>query len=386
MKLASGDPASVGMSAERIARLGPLLRRWVANGDQQCFSVVVARRGVVVFREACGMRAPQPGSPPVGMDTLFPLSSLSKPITATAAMILVEEGTLGLHFPVSYYIPELGGDGRDAVTPWHLMTHTSGLREADLDSFAEKKAGTLVDPEKGQHPAIAKDLAERWGAPLASRPGSEMSYCTYGYTLLGELVRRLSGMSLGDFARQRIFEPLGMRDTSFGLPESRDHRAVLRAPGDPSAHRNERKVREVPWPGAGAWSTADDMAVFGQMFLNRGAYGDARVLSLPTVAAMTRNQLPGISARYGEEVFPEASWSIGWSIVEQKRGGSYAEALSSSAMFCHGGAGGSFLWMDPARQLLVSLQSVTREPVPGARLGDCRGMLYTAVLAAIEEE
>jgi CubicO group peptidase (beta-lactamase class C family) len=301
-------------------------------------------------------------------------------------MILVEEGVLGLHFPVSYYIPEFGGDGRDAVTPWHLMTHTSGLRDAALETYAEGRKDIPATVEHGQHPEVAEYLARRYGAPLATRPGGEMSYCGYGFVLLGELIRRLTGLSLGDFARQRIFEPLAMRDTSFGLAANLDARAVLRAPADPSAHKNERRVRDVPWPASGVWSTADDMAAFGQMFLNRGAYGAERVLSLPSVAAMTRNQLPGISARYGAEVFPEASWSIGWSIVQQKRGASYGEALSSSAMFCHGGAGGAFLWMDPDRQLLVSLQSVTRAPVPGTSLGDCRGMFYTAVLAAIEEE
>src|SRR5207245_1366117 len=148
-------------------------------------------------------------------DTIYPLSSLTKPIIATAAMLLVEDGLLGLQRPVSEYLPELSGEGKQAVMVHHLLTHTSGLRDQDVNAHAAKKKDVLAihHPEATQHSWINEYLFLRYDAPLGKPPGVEMFYCNYGYMLLGEIVRRVSGQALADFARARIFEPLGMQDT-----------------------------------------------------------------------------------------------------------------------------------------------------------------------------
>src|SRR5439155_1510856 len=147
------------------------------------------------------------------------------------------------------------------------------------------------------HPSVHEYLFLRCDAPLWKPPGTEMSYCDTGYNLLAEIIRRVSGRPLDLFARERIFEPLGMADTDYIVPERSRHRVVKRPADAFDADWLQLNHRhEAAWGDGSVFSTAMDMAVFGQMFLNRGVYGEARILSPPAVAQMTRNQIPGIGA------------------------------------------------------------------------------------------
>jgi len=354
MKLRSGTPEEAGMSAQRVRHIVDLAEGWVAQGITPALVVLVARRGVIVIHEAFGRLTPEEDSPPLQLDTIFPLASITKPITATAAMILVEDGLLGLNRPVSWYIPEFVGEGKDAVMVHHLLTHTSGFRDEDTEAHAEKKRGTveIPPPDETQHPIINEYLFLRYDAPLWKPPGMEMSYCNYGYSLMGEIVRRVSGRSLDDFAREKIFRPLGMKDSCYIVPDSVRHRIVGRSADGPFAWWGTRECQETPWPQAGVFSTAMDMTIFGQMLLNRGIYGNVRILSPASVTEMTRNQIPGIGSQYKGQFFPEASWGFGWSIRGNKKSLGYAEALQSSEAFLHGGSGGVFLWVDPIYEIV----------------------------------
>src|SRR5438128_8658029 len=122
MKLRPGTPEEAGMSAQRVRHVAALAEGWVAEGVTPALVVLVARRGVIVLHEAFGRLTPDPDSPPLQRDSIYPLTSITKPITATAAMILMEEGLLGLSRPVSEYIPEFTGEGKDAVMVHHLVT------------------------------------------------------------------------------------------------------------------------------------------------------------------------------------------------------------------------------------------------------------------------
>jgi CubicO group peptidase (beta-lactamase class C family) len=341
-----------------------LAASWVAEGITPALVVLVARKGAIVFHEAFGRLTPEPDSPPLELDTIFPLASLTKPITATAAMILVEDGLLGLNRPVQWYIPEFVGEGKDSVMVHHLLTHTSGLRGEDLDAHAEKVKGTveIPPPDETQHPRVQEYIVLRYDAPLWKPPGTEMSYCNYGYELLGEIVRRVSGRSLADFARERVFEPLGMKDSFYIVPDSVGHRIVKRSEDARDADRlNSRETQETPSASGGAFSMAMDMAAFGQMFLNRGSYGDARILSPASIAEMTRDQIPGISAQILDEFFPEALWGFGWCIEENKKAPYYSGTLRSPKAFNHSGAGGVFLWVDPVYEMVGVYFSVELE-------------------------
>jgi serine-type D-Ala-D-Ala carboxypeptidase len=352
MKLRMGAPEEVGMCSGRLDRVRAAMCEWMAQAGQSAAVALVARRGVIVLHEAMGTLRAEQGSPPVQPDTTFWLASMSKPMTATAAMILVEEGKLGTNVPVSYYLPELTGKGKDAITILHLLTHTSGLRDQDLNEYAARiEDSTAAAPcDSTQHPVIADYLATRRSAPLWKPPGREMSYCTYGYVLLGEIVRLVSGRSLSDFAAERVFEPLGMRHTSYGLPDALVDTTAW--PSEPGWASFLREYRTVPFPDSGVFSTAADVAVFVQSFLNGGKYAGARILSPWTVAEMTRNQIPGIESRIADEFFLEGCWGLGWSATQCWRGLRTGLPLAAAEAFSHMGAGGSYMWAKPAHDLV----------------------------------
>jgi CubicO group peptidase (beta-lactamase class C family) len=365
MQLHPGRPEDAGMCPARIRRIARLAEQWVGDGLTPALVVLVARRGVVVLHEAYGRLTPDDASPPLPRDAIFPLASLSKPVTATAAMLLVEDGLLGLNRPVREYLPEFVGEGKDVVMVHHLLTHTSGLRDEDLDVHAVSKGAVPLLP-LGEHPfpRLAEYLHARYDAPLWKQPGTEMSYCTYNYELLGEIVTRVGGQPLQDFARARICEPLGMVDTHFVVPEALRGRVVRRPPDAYSVKLLDSRVfQDEPYACGGAFGTAWDVAIFGQMFLNRGRYGDVRVLSPAAVAQMTRNQIPGISSQYDGEVFPEASWGLGWSVVGEKKAERYG-SLYSAHSFDHGGLGGVLLWVDPLYEIVGAYFSVGLRVLP----------------------
>jgi serine-type D-Ala-D-Ala carboxypeptidase len=336
MKLRRGKPEEVGMSPERIQRVFDLSNELLDKGDTQAIVMVVARKGVVVINKAFGKL---PNSQPVELDSVFLIACNSKPIVASAIMMLVEDGLVGINRPVSYYIPEFVGDGKNKVMVHHLLTHTSGFIQTDVDKYAEKKKETfeIPSPEQSQHPLINESLWLRYDAPLSMKPGTEMSYGSLGYELLGEIVRRASGKNIDDFTRERIFEPLGMTDTGYIASDSIIPRVIRGLDDDSFWWYDSIITKKTPWSAYGGFSTAMDMAIFGQMLLNQGIYRDTRILSPLTVAAMTRNQIPCIGARYGEEFFPEAEWGLGWSTTGNKKSRGYGEPLLSQKAFCHGG-------------------------------------------------
>jgi CubicO group peptidase (beta-lactamase class C family) len=366
MRLQEGTPESVGMSRERLKHVADLAQGWVAQGIHPGMVVLAARRGTIVLHETFGCLTSDADPPAMPRDAIFPLTSLSKPLTVTAAMVLVEEGLLGPNRPVSEYIPEFVGEGKDKVMVHHLMTHTSGLTEEEVDVQIEKKKQSSVEippPHQTQHTDIHERLYLGYDTPLAYSPGAEQRYCNYGIELIGEIVRRISCKSLADFSREKLFEPLGMKDTSFSVPKAVRHRIAKRPPDTPLSWIDGEKFQDTPWAYCGAYSTAMDMAVLGQMYLNGGIYDETRVLSPVTVAEMTRNQIPGVASRFVDEVFPEAGMGFSWFVRENKKAVAYGETLQSSKTFCHGGAGGVFIWMDPVHEIVGCYFSVDRNPI-----------------------
>ena len=356
MKIRTGTPAEAGMSSERVARIKALARRWaIEEKVHPSLAILVARRGVVVLHEAFGQLTPDADSPPLAVDSLFPVASITKPIVGTLAMILVEDGELGLNRPVSYYIPEFRGPGKEKVHVHRLLTHTAGLSDPELEAWAAQIKDRLKLPPvpENQHPVIHEYLSLRYDLPLSYKPGSEMRYANFGYELAAEIIRRISGCSLADFARTRLFEPLGMKDTHFIVPDDIRSRIVIRPPECEGAEwLNSRALQEVPWAAGGAFSTVWDMAVFGQMFLNGGTYRDTRILSRTSVTEMTRNQIPGVSADFFDQFFPEAGWGLGWGLHLNKQAMGI-ETLQSGQSFGHNGYGGTMIWVDPVHELVM---------------------------------
>src|SRR5579859_282591 len=394
VRLRRGDPEEAGMSAARLRLVARLAESWVAQDMTPALVVLVSRRGVVVLHEAFGQLAPELDAP-LPPDAIFPLGSISKALTAATAMTLVEDGVLGLNRPVSEYLPELVGEGTGGVMVHHLMTHTSGFRDEDIAAHIadKRRAGEIPTPDDSASPLAEAyrafpfllQIDAAYDAPLWKPPGVEMSYCQYGYSLLAEIVERVAGKGVPELARERICEPLGVADTSYGLPETRRHRVVRRPLTGAWGWLGTREFEETTWSWASAFSTAIDMAAFAQMFLNDGRYAGRRIFGSAAIAAMTRNQIPGVPATYRGEVFREASWSLAWDVRGEKHALRDASLLSS-ATFEHGGAGGVCLCIDPVNELVAAYFSVQLHA--GQRIGSplWRGDLFVnAAVAAIEE-
>ncbi len=361
MKLHKGKPEDVGMSPERVNHLRDLAETWVSDGVTPSLVIFAARKGVIVLHEAFGVMGPEKESPAMGKDAIFWLASITKPITATAAIILVEDGLLGLNRPVSEYIPEFVGEGKDKVLVHHLLTHTSGINDDVIISQVEETGGTLNYPSVTEKHSknMANDLKTIYSAPLWKSPGEEMSYSGIGYQLLGDIVGRISNKSLAQFASETIFTPLGMKDTFFGMPDSIEKKSV-NVPRDAHYYEELEQMQKEPSASSGAFSTTLDMGKFGQMILNSGKYGGKRILSSASVSEMTRNHIPGIGSQYGEEYFPEASWGLGWAIHGEKNV-LYYGSLQSSKSFLHPGYGGVYLWIDPISEIVGVYFSVELE-------------------------
>jgi serine-type D-Ala-D-Ala carboxypeptidase len=380
-ELREGLPEEVGMDPVRIGRLPELIGGWVQSGDTPSVAVLVARRGVIVLHEAFGVRRYGDPTPTLLPDSIFPLASCSKPITAAAVMCLVDDGLIGLNRPFIDYIPELDVPGVEWLAEARvadLLCHTSGIDDLELGSFiaaAAQRSPELAPPAPGQHPVLNQRIRLAAGAPLVRRPGTAMLYSNFGYVLLGDIVRRVSGMPFWQFVRSKVFEPLGMHDSYFVLPPELRERRVYRAQGMPATepspiHRgiDSPEYHELGLASSSGTSTARDLAAFLQMFLNRGSYGGRQILSRASVAAMTSRQLddsiPAIMPvlRDGKRVdieFRGASYGYGLFIYAAGGRATLNGSLASLSAFGHAGYGGAYMWADPERELVAIYLSVS---------------------------
>lgn len=366
--LRPGKPEEVGMLPERVAHVRDLCARWVEEGHTPSLCVCVARRGVIVLHEAFGVLGPGPDSAPLELNSLAAAASVTKAVTATLVMQLVEDGLLGLNRPAKDYLPEMSGDGTDEMLVHHLLTHTTGYPFHTDAVFLEHIAKKLQDGVEippcpdGLHPVLHQWLSFLWDCPRVAEVGKVMVYSTHNYELLGEIVRRLSGRSIDDLASDRIFRPLGMKDSYYRVPESEAHRVVQRAPGLPLADYESgfmegfgsRQWQDTPYGGGGLFTTPLDMTVFGQMTLNRGRYGDARILSSASVAAMTRDQIPGLAAIVAGHEIERASWGYGWMVASATKWRYFDGSLRPLGSYSHPGAAGQNFWIDPERELVAA--------------------------------
>ncbi|MBN2507589.1 MAG: beta-lactamase family protein [Verrucomicrobia bacterium] len=316
------------------------------------------------YHRAYGRRALEPALEPMTGDTVFDVASLTKVLATTPAVLrLVERGQVRIDDPLRRHLPEFEGDGRDAVTVRHLLTHTSGLL-----------TGISGVPFSGYTGAIARALQKN---PRVS-PGSECRYCDANFILLGELVRRLSGQPLDTFVAAEFYRPLGMRDTGFrppaelrpriapttrtadGFLRGRVHDPTTRRMGGVSGH-------------AGVFSTAPDLARFARALLDEGELDGARVLRPESVRAMTRVQTPdNLVARRG----------LGWDIdsgYSRPRGRRFP--LGS---YGHTGFTGVYLWIDPFSRTFVVFLSNRLHPDGRGNVHELYGRVSTLAAQAVD--
>jgi CubicO group peptidase (beta-lactamase class C family) len=283
--------------------------------------------------------ARHPERAPAAFDSIFLLASITKPIVATAVMRLAEQGRLTLADPVVKYIPEFETFGKGAVTIWHILTHTSGLDESGLwrEMMFERRASA------GDLLQIACRSALRY------EPGTRWEYNTLTFVLLGELIERLSGLPYPEYLRREIFEPLGMRDTSFAPQGDQQARTmpVYSALNDPDSEARIAYFVSTAAPGGGLWSTAADLVAFGQALLRGGISNGYHLLAPASIAAMTRLHTAGMTEVQEDGSTAPALYGLGWG-----KPASDASTLASPRAFRHGGVTGTLLLIDPEWELV----------------------------------
>jgi uncharacterized protein YbbC (DUF1343 family)/CubicO group peptidase (beta-lactamase class C family) len=369
---AAPAPAAGGLDPARLARIADLVNQAVAARETPG-AVVVGSGDRVAYRQAFGHRAVEPAVEAMTPDTIFDLASLTKVVaTTTAVMMLVEDGRVRLSDRVAAYIPGFERYGKGGITVRHLLTHTSGLRP-DLDMTLEFA---------GYDEAIARAIEEVPSSP----PGERFVYSDIGFFLLGEIVRRASGMGLDQFCRARVFEPLGMRDTMFRPPASLGPRiapterctqygwpcdqpggAILRGVvHDPTARRMQGVAGH-----AGLFSTADDLAIFCRMLIGGGSLGGVRILSPLTVAKMT-----GSIALSGGQVR-----GLGWDI-DSSYSSNRGELLPVGS-YGHTGFTGTSIWIDPLTRTWIVFLSNRVHPDGKGDVTPLRARIATVVGSAV---
>jgi uncharacterized protein YbbC (DUF1343 family)/CubicO group peptidase (beta-lactamase class C family) len=382
-QLPQAKPESVSVSSSQLALMDALIDEAINQHQLPGAVLLVGRKGRVVWRKAYGARAVDPAREPMSADTIFDLASLTKVVaTATSIMILVERGKVRLADPVPTYIPEIKGEGRDKVTIEHLLTHRSGYAP-DFD---------LREQWTGYDEAIKRLIKE----PLRTPPGTRFVYSDINYIALGEVVHRVSGMPLDQFAQKNIFVPLGMRETGFNPPASlttriaptEKRRGQLSYLGDSAGNagadadvwlrgqvHDPTSYRMKGVAGhAGLFSTANDLAIYCQMILSGGEYHGVRVLSPASVAEMTRPRLVNSSG---------GTRGLGWDIntsYTTNRG-----ELFPLGSFGHTGFTGTSIWIDPASEMFVVFLSNRVHPDGKGDVGPLRGKVASIVAAAVTD-
>jgi CubicO group peptidase (beta-lactamase class C family) len=384
----STDPAEVGVDAARLARLDRRLARWVDAGQLPGFLVTVARHGQLVHVGRYGSRNVEQGLP-VEDDTRWRIFSMTKPVTSVAAMMLYEEGAFELNDPISRWLPEfaetrvyVAGSAMKPVTApqvepirvRHLLTHMSGLTYGFHHAHPVDAMYRAMGHEWGTPPgADSAEVCRQWASvPLVFQPGSEWNYGV-STDVLGRLVEVLSGQPLDQFFQQRIFAPLGMHDTSFGLRESDDVESLARLylatpgrPGGPSSgmtfsEGSDAAAHSKPTflsGGGGLVSTAGDYLRFVELLRRGGAYDGGRLLGSRTIGYMVRNHLPGGQdlETFGRPLFAETplrgvGFGLGFSmVIDPVRYG----VVSSLGDYSWGGAASTAFYVDPVEDLTVS--------------------------------
>lgn len=330
---ASMEPA-YRVREEALSPIAGVVESHIAAGKIPGAVVLIGSRDGVVYRRAFGYRALQPEKLPMTVDTIFDLASLTKVIaTTTAVMQLVETGKLALADPVVKYWPAFAVNKKATITVRDLLTHYSGLRP-DLN---------LGTSWSGYATALNLIVREK---PL-SPPRRRYLYSDINFEILGELVRRVSGLSLDDYCAHHIFTPLRMTATAFRPSAALVNRIALTEPRrgqmqfgivhDPTAYRMGGVAGH-----AGLFSTADDLAIFAQMLLNQGRLNGARILDALTVQQMTTPQSPSDGAR------PRG---LGWDMLAPAAGD--REVFPSGGWYGHTGFTGTSLWIDPLSQTYV---------------------------------
>jgi CubicO group peptidase (beta-lactamase class C family) len=364
-------PERVGMSSDRLKDIPTAMQAFIDQGKLAGIATLIARRDKVVHF-GCYGKLDIAANKPVQPDSLFRIYSLTKPITSVAALILYEEGRFNLDDPVSKWIPEFNNfrvmresasADREleaqtrAITFWHLLTHTSGLGYGfgtePMEPIEEMyRDANILSPIVTLQVSLPEIIPRVIELPLAAQPGTTWHY-SLAHDVLGYLIELISGKPFDAFLRERIFEPLGMHDTSFYVPQGKRERfgpmyGVSDENGLPVSDdvTNSPFIRQdaAPSGGAGLVSSMPDYFRFMLMLANGGELDGVRLLKRSTITAMTTNQLtgPAFPVRFNNEPSPGMGFGlgVGVQVTDEPRVGWI-------------GVSGTTAWIYPRKEMIV---------------------------------
>jgi CubicO group peptidase (beta-lactamase class C family) len=375
-----------GQDAALSSRVREQMQPFVDSGEVAGVVTLVGDGQAVLSLEALGRRKIE-GDEPMRPDTLFRIASMTKPITAIGIMMLADDGKLSVDDPVEKHLPEFRGQMLVAeqsgdtitlkkparpITIRDLLTHTSGLPGSPppgLSDLYTRRNHTLTE--------AVMAYSQR---PLTFEPGSKWAYCNTGIDTLGRVIEGVSGKSYESFLKERLFEPLGMKDTTFyPTPEQLERAAVTYDRKNDTLQPVANSLigpptgAKYPIPAGGLYATAPDLTKVYQMMLGRGALNGRRYLSEAAVAAMTKTQTGDLKTGFTEGM----SFGFGWGVVREPKG--VNEPLAPGS-FGHGGAFGTQAWIDPAKGRFAILM-IQRVGLPNSDASAIRGALQRAAFA-----
>ncbi len=400
--------STAGLSKARLARMHDVMAGHVASGQVPGLVTLISRRDETHI-DAIGMTAAG-GSDPMQRDTIFRIASMTKPITAAAAMILVEECKLRLDEPVDRLLPELADrkvlrrlegplddtvPAKRPITLRDLLTFRLGLGAVmvfpERHPIQQAMAEADVAPGPDQPAHAPDEVMRRFGSlPLVHQPGERWMYHS-GSDILGVLIARASGAPLGTFLRARIFEPLGMTDTAFSVPEAKLGRLATcyrsdRPTGGLAVYDQARGGRFARPPvfeagGSGLVSTVGDYLAFGRMMLNKGKYGGERILSRLSVELMTTDQITP-EQKAASDFFPgfwdNRGWGFGLAVVTGRD-----DLAAVPGRFGWDGGYGTSWYSDPKEDMVAIL--MTQRLWDSPRAPPVYLDFWTSVYQAIED-
>jgi CubicO group peptidase (beta-lactamase class C family) len=373
-----------GLNPEKLGEVRKRMQAFVDDKTIAGAVTLVARNGQIAAIDAVG-QSDIANAKPMKPDTMFWIASMTKPITATAIMLLRDEGKLSIDDPVEKHLPEfknqwlVGNKSQDvltlkrpsrSITLKDLLTHTSGVADA---------------PNAGRDLSLSELVLLYSQQPLKSEPGGKWEYNNPGINTLGRVVEVASGETFENFLQKRIFKPLGMKDTTF-YPSGGQIKRVAKSYEPGTNGLNEIGISFIKgpldsrirpaFPSGGLFSTAQDMFRFYQMVLNGGTWDGKRIVSTDSVAMMTKTQTGELKTGFTEGM----TFGLGWAVVREPQG---VTAMLSKGTYGHGGAYGTQGWVDPEKKMIFVLM-IQRAKLQNADASPVRQVFQQTAVAAID--
>lgn len=343
-------PEAAGFIPQKTETLNKHFINLINQEKLQGASYILSRRGKVFAWNAMGKLSGIEDKGPLQPDSIRGITSFTKVFTTTAIMQLIESGKLYLEQPLGDIIEEFNNDHYSGVTIFHLLTHTSGI-VADGSYFMEPFPDYSIWETSRNNKEWIKLILS---GPRQAKPGEQWSYSSSGFAILGEIINRTSGMHYSKFITENIIEPLGLKDTTFKVPESEYHRAALLNEME-KERLDFNKTTSAPFVAAGGlYSSLHDLWKFGQMMLNKGQLDGTRILGRVTVDKISKNQFSRLKAYYWGSEFTDYKHGIGWYMENRN--------ITSPGTYGHEGAGRIGVIIDPAEELVYAYYAISENP------------------------